>query len=182
MTEANSLSPDAASALQLWLDDPGVGLKLAARDWKAAFATYKYLEIQAPPPFVKFGRPLSEATIAAITSGGLYIDGEQSAFNTADPYGDASIHTIPTDTPYCRLKIAHNHFNHTVPEQDLNTIDPVNNLKVLEDEGVIGKLYPIQISMHGYIPDWHRVFAQLVPAVLEQLRNRSVDGVLLVPV
>src|SRR5262249_11911423 len=141
-----------------------------------------YLEIQAPPPFVKFGGPLSEATIAAFTSGGLYIDGEQSAFNTADPYGDASIRTIPADTPYHRLKIAYDHFNAPGPELALHTIHPVTKLTVLQDEGLIGNLDPIQISMHGYIPDWHRVFAQLVPAVLEQLRNRSVDGVLLVPV
>ncbi len=182
MSVANQLPPQAKAKLQTWIDDPEVSAFLRVKNWKEAFARYSYLEIGQEPPFTPLAKPLRETTIAAITSGGLYIDGEQLAFRAADVYGDPSIRLIPVDTLHDRLRIAHDHYDHTVPEQDMHTIDPVDHLKTLRDEGFIGTLYPTQISFSGYIPVWTRVLDQLIPAVLDQLRDKPIDAALLVPV
>lgn len=182
MSLANPITPDAEEKLQAWIDNPTVNAALQARTWKDAFAHYPYLEIPETPPFARVKKPLRDATIAVITSGGLYIEGEQKPFQAADVYGDPDIRLIPDETPYQRLRIAHDHYDHTVPEQDLHTIDPVDHLKTLQREGLIGEVYSPQISFQGYIPVWTRVFKQLIPAVLNQLRDKPIDGVLLVPV
>lgn len=184
MSVANPLPPNAEQTLQAWLDDPAVQAALQASTWKEAFASYTYLTIEEPPAFAPFRKPFHEATIGIITTGGLYIEGEQPAFNAADVYGDASLRLIPIETPRSQLRIAHDHYDHTVPEQDLRTIDPTLTLQVLAEQGVIGAVSPIQISAHGYIPMWTRVLKQLIPATLEALRSQPQlpDGVVLVPV
>jgi D-proline reductase (dithiol) PrdB len=182
MSTANPLPNGARERLQTWIDNPQVAAFLQASNWKEAFANYTYLEIPDPPPFVPPGKPLSEATIAVLTSGGLYLEGEQEPFAAADVYGDPSIRLLPIDTPYERLRIAHDHYDHTVPMQDLNTINPVRHLKALQDEGSIGAVYPQQISFSGYIPVWTRTLEHLVPSVLNEVIGKPIDGILLVPV
>jgi D-proline reductase (dithiol) PrdB len=164
------------------VDDPNVQALLTASDWKAAFASYRYLDIQHPPPFAPFAKPLREATIAVITSGGLYVRGEQPPFDAADVYGDATIRTFPVTQPSDTLGIAHDHYDHTAPMQDLRTINPAAHLLTLAQEGVIGGLYPTQISFQGYIPVWTRTLERLIPAVLDELGGKPIDGALLVPV
>src|SRR5262249_3040440 len=166
---ANEIPAQAVETLRKWMDDPDVLALLQAKNWKEAFAHYTYLQIDQPPPFAPLGKRLKDATIAVVTSGGLFIEGEQEPFRAADVYGDPSIRIIPTDIPYARLRIAHDHYDHTVPEQDLRTINPVEHLKTLEAEEFIGKLYPEQISFSGYIPVSTRVIDDLVPAVLNYL-------------
>jgi hypothetical protein len=182
MTDANPLPADADVMLKNWIDDPEVSAFLQASNWKEAFARYKYLDIAEPPHFAPFTKALSDATLAIITSGGLYVEGEQMPFDAANVYGDPSIRLFPVDIPHERLRIAHDHYDHTVPLQDPRTINPAAHLIALRDEGFIGGLFPQQISFSGYIPDWRRVTDRLVPAVLDQLRGQPIDAVLLVPV
>jgi D-proline reductase (dithiol) PrdB len=182
MSSANPLPAEAREHLQTWIDDPTARAFLQVSNWKEAFASYTYLEISDPPSFTPLSKPLGDATIAVITSGGLYIEGQQEPFAAADVYGDPSIRLLPTDTPYEHLRIAHDHYDHTVPMQDLSTINPMANLKILHEEGFIGGIYPQQISFSGYIPVWTRTLDQLVPAVLHELRGKPIDSVLLVPV
>lgn len=182
MSNVNPIPLGAETALQTWLDDPEIQSNLAASRWKEAYASYKYLEIHEPPAFALFQKPLKEATLAVITSGGLYIDGQQIPFNAADPLGDPSIRLLPTATPYASLKIAHDHYDHTVPEQDLGTVNPVRNLEALVGEGFLGQVHSPQISFSGYLPIWTKVLDPLIPAVLAELRDKPIDGVLLVPV
>lgn len=182
MSSIISVPDGADERLRAWVDDPDVAAALQASEWKSAFAKYTYLEIPDAPPFARLTKPLAEANIAVVTTGGIYIDGEQQPFDAADVYGDASIRLIPTDIPLSRLKLAHDHYDHTVPDQDQRTINPVEHLHALAADGFIGDAVSPQISAHGYIPDWTRVIETLIPAVLKQLTEKPADGVLLVPV
>jgi hypothetical protein len=184
MNPANPIPPNALAELQTWIADPESQALLRAEQWKEAFARYKYLEIPDEPPFAPLNKPLAESRIAVITSGGLYIDEEQTPFAATDVYGDPSIRLIPVETPYEKLKIAHDHYDHTVPEQDLSTINPIRNLEALVKTGVIKGLSPQQISYSGYIPDWQRTTQTLIPSVTQYLTDHrsELDAVLLVPV
>lgn len=182
MTNANPLPAEALANLEQWVADPEVAAWLAASNWKEAFARYHYLDIQTPPPFAPLRKPLAESTVAVITSGGLYHQATQTPFDAANVYGDSSIRTFPIDTPFAELRIAHDHYDHTVPEQDQHTINPAQNLIALQQAGEIGAVYPTQISFSGYIPKWNKVLDELVPAVLAELSGKRIDGVLLVPV
>jgi D-proline reductase (dithiol) PrdB len=176
------IDPESAQTLDQWVRDPEVAAWLAASEWKPAFARYTYLNLQTPPPFTPLKTPLRESTLVVITTGGLYIEGEQAPFEAADVYGDASTRLIPIATPYARLRIAHDHYDHSVPEQDLRTINPVEHLRALVREGSLGALHPQLVSLHGYVPDWRRVFAQTIPAVITHLTAHPIDAALLVPV
>ena len=181
MSDPTPIPAEAYPALAAWQADPTVQAALAASDWKTAFSTYRYLEA-GDPPFTPLRKPLREATITAITSGGLYIAGEQPPFDAADVYGDASMRLIPTGTPNERIKLAHDHYDHTVPDQDLNTISPAQTLIGLQREGQIGAVAPYMVSTHGYIPVWTRALDGLIPAVLNFLHTHPTDAALLVPV
>jgi hypothetical protein len=178
MSNPNPIPLDAYRHLQEWVDTRGTD--------NAQSVPYKYPEIPEPPPFARFSKPLNQATIGVITSAGLYIEGQQSAFNAASVFGDASIRLIPSETPFSSLRIAHDHYDHTVPEQDLSTVNPMRNLEALVTQGFLGGIFSPQISFSGYIPNWNDVLDQLVPATLSVLKPAieagQLDGVLLVPV
>ncbi len=182
MSQATPLPAEAAELLRAWQHDPQVNTYLNAADWKSAFATYPYLQVDSPPPFVRLHKPLREATIAAITSAGIYVEGEQARFDAAHPLGDTSLRLVPAETPYERLSLAHDHYDHTVPKQDMNTVNPIRNLQALQAEGTLGGVHPTLISTHGYMPLWDELFENLVPPVLDHLRANNVDAVLLAPV
>lgn len=182
MPYATDIPDGAPEALAAWQANPDATAALSRADWKTAFSTYKYLEVSDTPPFTPFTKPLNTAKIAVVTTGGIYIDGEQPAFDAANPLGDATIRHIPIETPYSRLKIAHDHYDHTAPDQDLSTINPVQNLLTLRNEGMFRELADPLISAHGYIPLWPQIFDQLIPSVIESLHRMQPDGVLLVPV
>jgi hypothetical protein len=182
MSSANPLPPLAEQTLTTWLQDVTVSQALSASDWKSAFASYRYLEFQDAPPLASLSKPLSQARLSVITTGGIYDASTQAPFEAQDVLGDASIRLLDVNTPYERLKLAHDHYDHSVPEQDLSTINPTRNLQALVQEGFLGALDPFQISAQGYIPDWRRIFDKLVPSVLENLRQTQPDAALLVPV
>lgn len=182
MSSANPLPPLAEERLATWLQDEAVRQALNASDWKSAFTSYRYLDIQDPPPLAELRVPLNQARLSVITTGGIYDAQTQAPFEAADVLGDASIRLLDVNTPAERLKIAHDHYDHSAAEQDLNTINPARNLHALVQEAFLGALDPILISTHGYIPDWRRIFDQQIPAVLAHLRQAQPHAALLVPV
>ena len=129
-------------------------------------------------PFI--GKP-SEKTIALITSGGLYLKQTQSAFDTESIHGDPSFREIPKNTHPEDIAIAHDHYDHSLAEQDLNIVFPLWRLIEMETEGIIGKLAEIHYSF-SYVNDAVTLVSKTAPAVIERLKSEGVDTLLLFPV
>jgi D-proline reductase (dithiol) PrdB len=126
------------------------------------------------------GRP-TEQTIALITSGGLYLKDRQAPFNTTSIHGDPSFREIPKTARQQDFGIAHAHFDHSLAEQDINVIFPLQRLIELEREKIIGKVAETHYSF-SYVNDIVTLLTGSVPQLLQKLKAAAVDILLLVPV
>ena len=126
------------------------------------------------------GRP-SAQTVALITSGGLYLKDRQPAFETESIHGDPSVRELPRTIRPEDLAIAHAHYDHSLAEQDINTIFPLRRFIELEAEGVVGKVADTHYSF-SYVNDVETLVARTVPEVIRRLKAEGVDVLFLVPV
>ena len=155
---------------------------LEAGDFKASFADgYPYATADDTPR-AAFDTPLDRATIGLVSTAGLYMTGDQAPIDAENPEGDTSYRAFPSGTPRERLAIAHTHFDHTAAEQDLNVVLPVERLRQLAREGVIGRVGPTVYSISGYATRWHELQDETAPAIADALLRDGVDAALLVPV
>jgi D-proline reductase (dithiol) PrdB len=132
-------------------------------------------------PWTPFKGQPSEKTIALVTSGGLYLKGSQSAFDTESIHGDPSFREIPRTVRPEELGIAHPHYDHSLAEQDINTIFPIEPLLELEAEGIIGKVADTHYSF-SYVNDVVTLLTKSVPTVISRMQSEGVDALFLVPV
>jgi len=129
-------------------------------------------------PFI--GAP-SEKTIALITSGGLYLKDTQPGFDTESIHGDPSFREIPKSSRPEDIAIAHAHYDHSLAEQDLNIIFPLQRLLELEKDGVVGKAAEIHYSF-SYVNDALSLVTKTAPEVIARLKAAGVDTLILFPV
>lgn len=123
--------------------------------------------------------PLAKARIALITTAGLHRASDEAFSIGADSSG---YRVIPTDTPAGDLVMSHLsvNFDRTGFQQDVNVVFPIDRLKALAAEHVIGS-----------VADYHYAFMgaanirDLKPKAEEisgLLKQDKVDAVLLTPV
>jgi D-proline reductase (dithiol) PrdB len=132
-------------------------------------------------PWTPYQGMPSEQTIALVTSGGLYLKGSQPPFDTASIHGDPSFREIPKTARQEDFGIAHAHYDHSLAEQDINVIFPLQRLIELEREKIIGRVAETHYSF-SYVNDVVSLVSDSVPQVLRKLKTASVDILLLVPV
>jgi len=126
------------------------------------------------------GQP-SEQTFALVTSGGLYLKESQPPFDTASIHGDTSFREIPKTVLQKDLAIAHSHYDHSLAEQDINIIFPIQRFIELEKENIIGKVAETHYSF-SYVNDVVTLVTETVPKFVSRIKAEGVDVLLLVPV
>ncbi|WP_180954313.1 glycine/sarcosine/betaine reductase selenoprotein B family protein [Bacillus sp. M6-12] len=131
-------------------------------------------------PFTPFKKKTTEAKIALITTGGVYIKG-MTPFNDNYGLGDVSYREIPVDTNLSTVSFAHEHYDQTNARKDPNVVFPLDVLKELLSEGKIGELAETHYSFMGYIPVPHSLKNVTAPEVAKKLKKAKVDAVILVP-
>jgi glycine/betaine/sarcosine/D-proline reductase family selenoprotein B len=95
---------------------------------------------------------------------------------------DTSFRVIPTDVCTADLRATHFAYDLTDARQDPNVVFPLDTLRRLVGEGVIGALAPWAYTFMGGIYSARRVREELAPQLTERLLADQVDIVLLVPV
>lgn len=145
---------------------------------KLGYPPYQWVVNQEPPPWQPLRKPLSACRVGLIASGGIYVTG-QVAFHFKD---DASFRTIPTDVQTADLRTAHFAYDQTDARRDPNVVCPIDTLRRLVREGVIGGLAEHAYTFMGGIYSSRRVRDELAPQLTARLLAEKVDVVLLVPV
>ncbi len=145
---------------------------------RLGYTPYRWAERTEPVPLVAPARPLSESRVLLIGSGGIYRHG-QVAFATKD---DTSIRTIDSTTPTTELRTAHFAYDQTDARDDPNCVFPLDRLRELADDGVIGELTEQAASFMGGIYSVRRFEAETVPRLVALCEEQEPDVVLLVPV
>ena len=135
------------------------------------------------PVWTPFAKRLADTRIALLSSAGLYVKGEQRAFDLErerdEPdWGDPSWRPI-SGRP---LGVAHLHINDADVIADPEIALPVHLLAALVAEGIVGAAADKHVAVMGYqerkLVDWKETTA---PEIAEFLRDQQVDGLVLAP-
>ena len=129
-------------------------------------------------PWTPLRRALREARVALVSTGGIYIKGQQEPYNTD---GDASFRVIPKNTPRELLGVAHTHYDTSGALKDINVVFPYQRLREMEQEGLIGSFAEPCYGFMGYIPSplVPSLLEESAPEVAERLVADDVDAVLI---
>ncbi len=131
--------------------------------------------------------PLSEATIALLTTAGLYLPASQESYDLdrerREPtWGDPTYRVIPRGARQAEMAFAHLHINTRDHYQDFNIALPLDRFAELETEGRIGRLADEHYSVMGFQSDdgaaWRR---DALPAITRRLKQARVDALVLAP-
>ncbi len=149
--------------------------KLGGRPYTTEWAVPRYNRVPPAPPL----RDLSKATIALITTGGLVPRGNPHRLESGYAtkwlrYPIAGASALPADT----WQSVHGGFDTTQINLDPHRVVPLDVMRELEREGVIGKLFEELFTTTGntsVIPDIRRFAREMT----SELKAAGVDGVIL---
>jgi D-proline reductase (dithiol) PrdB len=142
------------------------------------YPPYQWAELTDTPPWTPLVRLVAESTVALIGSGGAYREG-QTAFHWKD---DTGVRRIPSADPATDIRVTHFAYDLEPARADPNIVFPVDRLREMVDEGVIGGLAPTALGCMGGIYSVRRATEELAPAVVAEITAMDVDLALLVPV
>jgi len=129
-----------------------------------------------PPPWIA-GTPLSQRRVAIITTAGLQVRGD-IPFKA----GSADYRVIPANTPAADIVMSHVSVNYdrTGFQEDVNVVLPLDRLRELARDGMIGAAADFHYSFMGAAPI--RALEPKATELAGLLKKDRVDAVLLSPV
>jgi D-proline reductase (dithiol) PrdB len=113
--------------------------------------------------------------IALVSTAGVHLK-SQEAYN---PESDESFRLITGDFSAADLMFTHAHYDHEDADKDPNVMYPIDRLKELVAEGVIGGVANKHIGMMGYSMKLKQVYEETVPAIAKEINRSNADAVLL---
>ncbi|MEM7019905.1 MAG: glycine/sarcosine/betaine reductase selenoprotein B family protein [Pseudomonadota bacterium] len=142
------------------------------------YPPYSWFHADSPPTWAPLKKSLAECRLGMLATAGTYVAG-QVAYYYKD---DTSFRKIPKETPTENLRFSHITENYLFDAwQEPNTAFPIDALRRLENEGVIGELASNLFSCMGGIYSQRRVKEELIPVLDKELQAEKIDALLLVP-
>ena len=136
-------------------------------------------------PFQPLAKPLTECTVAAVTSAGISVAAD-SPFDMErekrEPtWGDPSFRKFPQTVAQEEVRANHLHINTSYILEDINVILPVKHLADLASEGVIGQSAPTAYSFYGF--QWQRTdfLGEAIEPIADQMKSEGVDAAIMTP-
>ncbi len=159
--------------------------KYLPRSFRQHFEGLPYLFEQ--PIWTPMKKPVEQATVALLSSAGLYVQGEQEPFDVErekrEPHwGDPSFRVIPRNIQQDRIGATHLHLNTRDHYTDYNIALPLRAYARLEEERKIGRLAEDHYAVMGFqgddISPWTN---ETGPRIAELLKQAEVDALVLAP-
>jgi D-proline reductase (dithiol) PrdB len=130
-------------------------------------------------PFTPFERELAKSNIAIVTAGGVHLRG-QEPFNIADELGDLGFRIIPPEVDPSELMVTHHHYDHTDADADINVVFPLDVLRELEADKIIGGLARKHVGYMGYTMQLKAMYEGTAPEIANEIDKGSrADAVVL---
>ena len=121
-------------------------------------------------------RPLSECVVTLFTTGGVHLQSAQP-FDIDSPYGDWTWREIPTDSATSELMVTHSHYSHVEADRDINCMFPLDRLRELCDQGIIGGIASAAYSIMCFNPDPARLLEKTAPELARRYKASGADVV-----
>jgi D-proline reductase (dithiol) PrdB len=144
-------------------------------------------EQEETPVWSPLAVPVEEATVALLTSAGLYLKESQPPFDVErerdEPrWGDPTYRVIPRTVRQEEIAATHLHLNTRDFYTDFNVTLPIRAFAALEDEGRIGRLADEQYVFMGFqersLKEWRTRYG---PEVASRLKDVGVHALVLAP-
>jgi D-proline reductase (dithiol) PrdB len=130
-------------------------------------------------PFTPLERELSRATVVLVTAAGVHRK-DQEPFNIADDLGDLTFRTINGDAAMSDLMVTHHHYDHSDADRDINVVFPLELLRGLQTEGLIGEVAKEHVGYMGYTMQLKKMYDETAPQIAEYVdRKAKADAVVL---
>jgi D-proline reductase (dithiol) PrdB len=125
-------------------------------------------------------KPLAACRVALVTTAGAHLK-SQPPHDLLDHAGDPSFRVIPGDTATTDLAVDHVHYDTTDANADPNCVLPLDRLRELAAQGVVGSVAPHHLGFMGFIPDGRTLRDSTAPLAAEMMVADAVDAVVLTP-
>jgi len=136
-------------------------------------------------PWTPMTKPLSETTIALVTSAGISLKTDppfDMEREKREPiWGDRSYRTIPKETTEKDIEVNHLHINTSYIKQDINVILPLSRMAEFEQEKIIGRLAPTAYSFYGFQWQNNKFLKEAVEPISKHMKTEKVEAVLVTP-
>jgi D-proline reductase (dithiol) PrdB len=106
----------------------------------------------APVAWTPLSKELSRCRVALVTTAGVHRRSDVP-FDQLSAEGDPTLRVIHAEDSSADLVVSHNHFDHSDADRDVNCLFPIDRLRELADEGVIGGVSPVHVGAMGFNPD-----------------------------
>jgi D-proline reductase (dithiol) PrdB len=146
-----------------------------------------WIRLESPReiPWAPLSKPLSDCTVALITTGGIALRSDKPFDQEGERrnpwWGDPAYRIIPHGTKTDDISVYHMHIDPSSAEQDINCLLPMERLDELVKTGRVGKASSLHYSFMGYILEPAELLQKSVPAVIEHLRQDEVDVTVFIP-
>ena len=149
---------------------------------KEAMSTYPWLTTEGEP-FIRLGKPLSQARVGLLTTGGYSIEGQHEPFTGLADFSGAApeTHVVPLDADGSQFRIDHRGYDHRFAEEDYNANLPLDRLREMVADGEIGSVANDTLVLMGLIPNLKPLIEQTIPQIVGRFRSDGVEAALLVP-
>lgn len=133
-------------------------------------------------PYTPNDKVLSEMKIGIVSTAGAHLK-DQEPFSEDQTVGDNTYRIIPSDSAAADFSVTHaapkHEYDTDEPKQDINTIFPVDRLRELADQGVIGGVADNHFSMMGFAMRLRKLIDETIPELAKKVNRSKADGILL---
>jgi D-proline reductase (dithiol) PrdB len=127
-------------------------------------------------PFTPYDKDLASATVTLVSATGVYL-ADQEPFPAEDP-GDTTYRVIPGDAPLESMRIVHGHYDHSEADTDPNIVFPLQTLRELVLDGVIGAVNAQHYS-YGFTTKLKELYEQTFPEIADKIERSKTKLVIL---
>lgn len=177
------------------LDDGDLqGLHQLVVEWQMRGYTAPGAFAYDDAPFTALRKPVAQSRLMLLTSSGHFVDGQdpepfgiknmtqQQAEAMIDDFlkSEPVLSSIPIDTPIKHLRVRHGGYHTHGARSDPNVVFPLERLRELQQEGVIGSLVDEAFSFMGATAQT-RLLKHALPEWVKRFKQKQVEAALLVP-
>jgi D-proline reductase (dithiol) PrdB len=126
-------------------------------------------------PYTPRFRELRDSTFALVSTAGVHLR-DQEPYNLE---GDNTWRLLPGDVQASQLMLTHGHYDHSDADQDINCIFPIDRLRELAAEGLIGGVSNRHIGFMGYTQKMRDLYEHAAPEIAKLVARSDADAVLL---
>ena len=140
-----------------------------------------------PIPWAPVSKPLAEAKVALLSTAGISMKGDSPfdmEMERRNPLrGDPSFRRLRADATSETIESNHLHIDTGYIERDLNVALPLDRLRELVKEGVVGSMADTHYSTMGFQGnDSSQLVNETAPAIAAAMKSEEVDLAILAPV